>query len=88
MIVRDQHPFFQSRARELPMRDAVARFVRLLFLLSMTLPTAPVYAAGTEPLPAERAGFWAKQDKVVIAVHQNGPISVQVAPQTPAITQR
>ena len=45
-------------------------------------------AAGTEPLPAERAGFWAKQDKVVIAVHQNGPISVQVAPQTPAITQR
>lgn len=45
-------------------------------------------AAGSEALPAERAVFWAKQDKVVIAVHQAGPISVRVANPTPALTQR
>jgi hypothetical protein len=36
-------------------------------------------AAGAEPLPAERAAFWAQQDKLVVAVHQNGPISVRIA---------
>lgn len=45
-------------------------------------------AAGTEPLPADRATFWAKQDKVVIAVHQSGPISVRIASEAPALTQR
>jgi hypothetical protein len=45
-------------------------------------------AAGTESLPAERAAFWAKQDKVVVAVHQNGPISVRVAPENQTLTQR
>ena len=45
-------------------------------------------AAGSEPLPAERAAFWAKQDKVVVAVHQNGPISVRVAPENQTLTQR
>lgn len=45
-------------------------------------------AAGTEPLPAERVAFWAKQDKVVIAIHQSGPISVRIAPEPPTITQR
>lgn len=46
-------------------------------------------AAGAVPLPPERVAFWAKQDKVVIAVHQGGPISVRVAaPATNTITQR
>jgi hypothetical protein len=36
-------------------------------------------AAGTDALPAERVTFWAKQDKMVIAVHQGGPISVRVS---------
>ncbi len=45
-------------------------------------------AAGNESLPAERAHFWAKQDKIVIAVHQNGPISVQIATESQAITKR
>ena len=45
-------------------------------------------AAGEEPLPAERAAFWAKQDKIVIAVHQNGPISINVSQSAQAITQR
>jgi hypothetical protein len=54
-------------------------------------------AAGNDSLPAERVEFWAKQDKVVIATHQSGPISVAVktppataAPATPppTITQR
>lgn len=40
-------------------------------------------AAGQVSLPADRVAFWAKQDKMVIAVHQNGPISVRVAPSTP-----
>lgn len=45
-------------------------------------------AAGNEPLPAERAAFWAKQDKIVVAVHQNGPISVRVAKEAPTLTKR
>lgn len=45
-------------------------------------------AAGNEALPAERAAFWARQDKIVIAVHQNGPISVKVAKESQTITQR
>ena len=45
-------------------------------------------AAGTEPLSEERTAFWAKQDKVVIAVHQSGPISVNLLKATQAITQR
>jgi hypothetical protein len=45
-------------------------------------------AAGSEQLPAESTTFWAKQDKVVIAVHQNGPISVRVANEPPTLTQR
>jgi hypothetical protein len=45
-------------------------------------------AAGTQPLPSERVAFWAKQDKIVIAVHQSGPISVRVAKEAQAITQR
>jgi hypothetical protein len=45
-------------------------------------------AAGNEPMSAERRIFWAKQDKVVVAVHQNGPISVRVSPNTPSLTQR
>ena len=45
-------------------------------------------AAGNQPMPAERAAFWAKQDKIVVAVHQNGPISVRIAPESPTLTQR
>jgi hypothetical protein len=45
-------------------------------------------AAGNEPMPAERAAFWTKQDKIVIAVHQNGPISVRIAPESQTLTQR
>jgi hypothetical protein len=45
-------------------------------------------AAGNEPMPAERGAFWARQDKVVVAVHQNGPISVRISPGTPSLTQR
>ena len=39
-------------------------------------------AAGKKPLQAERVAFWAKQDKVVIAVHQGGPISVCASNET------
>jgi hypothetical protein len=45
-------------------------------------------AAGAQPLPPERVAFWAKQDKIVIAVHQGGPISVRVTPPATTITQR
>ena len=45
-------------------------------------------AAGKNPLPAEHAAFWAKQDKVVIAVHQNGPISVHMTDSSTTITKR
>ncbi|MGL4398640.1 MAG: hypothetical protein ACRCXD_02120 [Luteolibacter sp.] len=45
-------------------------------------------AAGNEPTLVERSTFWAKQDKVVVAIHHNGPISVRVAPETTSLTQR
>jgi hypothetical protein len=37
-------------------------------------------ATGKDSLPAERGAFWAKQDKIVVAVHQRGPISFRSAP--------
>lgn len=36
-------------------------------------------ASGKAPIPAERALFWSTQNKIVIAVHQRGPISVRIA---------
>ena len=45
-------------------------------------------AAQTEPSPAERGASWAKQDKIVVAVHQSGPISVLVAKASDNLTQR
>lgn len=45
-------------------------------------------AAGNKPLSAERTAFFAKQDKIVIAVHQNGPISMRVPNEAKNITQR
>lgn len=33
-------------------------------------------ASGDKPLPPEKTEFWKKQDRVIIAVHQGGPISV------------
>ncbi|MEO8616735.1 MAG: hypothetical protein ABI600_16445 [Luteolibacter sp.] len=45
-------------------------------------------AAGNVPLPAERVSFWAKQDKIVVAVHQSGPISVRLAAEPQTITKR
>lgn len=45
-------------------------------------------AAGNIALPAARVAFWAKQDKIVVAVHQNGPISVNVAKSSQTITKR
>lgn len=45
-------------------------------------------AAGDAPIPAQHATFWAKQDKIVIAVHQNGPISVRLPDTTRNITRR
>lgn len=45
-------------------------------------------AAGSQPLPAERVAFWAKQDKVVVAVHQSGPISVRIVSENQTLTQR
>ncbi len=45
-------------------------------------------AAGNLPIPAERATFWAKQDKIVVAVHQSGPISVHTAAESRTLTKR
>ncbi|MGL5017737.1 MAG: hypothetical protein ACRDBP_06370 [Luteolibacter sp.] len=53
-----------------------------------TTETSFDQAVGNEPIPAERTHFWSKQDKVVIAVHQNGPISVNTCRQIPSLTQR
>ncbi len=45
-------------------------------------------AAGVDPLPAARVAFWATQEKVVIAVHQGGPISVRIVTPSPTLSQR
>lgn len=37
-------------------------------------------ATGKTPLPAERSASWPKQDKIVVAVHQRGPISFRPPP--------
>lgn len=41
-------------------------------------------AEGIAPLNEQRSAFWAKQDKIIVAVHLGGPISVIVPePETP-----
>jgi hypothetical protein len=40
-------------------------------------------AAGSQALPEERTSFWTKQNSLIIAVHQNGPISVLIPKSTP-----
>lgn len=45
-------------------------------------------AAGNESLPAGQAAAWTKQNKLVVAVHHSGPISVQIDKELPAVTQR
>ncbi len=45
-------------------------------------------AAGNEDLPLASVTSWSKQDKLVIAVHQSGPISVRIASESQALTQR
>ncbi len=45
-------------------------------------------ASGSDQLPATRVAFWAKQDKVVVAVHQGGPISAHISYKNQAVTQR
>jgi hypothetical protein len=37
-------------------------------------------ATGKTPLTADRYASWMKQDKIVVAVHQRGPISFRSAP--------
>lgn len=45
-------------------------------------------AAGNKEIPSERSSQWAKQDKAVVAVHQAGPISVQVSNSSHNSTKR
>jgi len=45
-------------------------------------------AAGTEPLPSGRVAFWTRQGKVVVSVHQGGPISMPAAKESSPLTQR
>lgn len=45
-------------------------------------------AAGIDPMPADRTAFWAKQDKIVVAVHQGGPITLHRDNPPPNPTSR
>ena len=45
-------------------------------------------AAGQQGLPAERSEFWLKQDKIVVAVHRGGPISLRSHPTPLASNNR
>ncbi|MEP2775972.1 MAG: hypothetical protein ABJQ29_14030 [Luteolibacter sp.] len=41
-----------------------------------TQETSFAQASGDAPFPEEKIEFWKKQDRVIVAVHQGGPISV------------
>ena len=56
--------------------DFVVRSRGWITTCEVTIPQA----TGKEPLPVDRSAFWAKQDKIVVAVHQRGPISFRSAP--------
>jgi len=45
-------------------------------------------ATGADPLLAERAAYWQRQDKIVVAVHQGGPISVRMDTLSPNLTKQ
>lgn len=45
-------------------------------------------ATGNKPLPVKQAEFWSKQNKIVIAVHQNGPISMRAPKPAQTTPQR
>ncbi len=46
-------------------------------------------ATGKDPVPTERSAFWEKQNKVVVAVHQGGPITLRMNdPAPPTLTKR
>jgi hypothetical protein len=45
-------------------------------------------AAGNEAIPAESSESWRKQKKVVVAVHQLGPISVRTESTLTSLTKR
>ena len=45
-------------------------------------------AAGNEALPVASVAFWSKQDKLVVAVHQSGPISVRITAEPQSLTKR
>lgn len=68
----------------LPWTDFLARNRNWITTSEVTFDQA----AGNEALPVERTEFWATQDKVVVAVHQNGPINVRTADKATIATHR
>lgn len=76
----------QSRVNQEPAGELVP-WIEFLGANIAWLDTCEVsidQAAGKTELPAERAERWQKQDKIVVAVHQRGPISFHTAkPKTP-----
>ena len=45
-------------------------------------------AAGNEAIPSENSDAWRKQKRIVVAVHQQGPISVRTDSLLTSLTQR
>lgn len=45
-------------------------------------------AAGNEILPAAVVAAWTAQEKLVVAVHHDGPVPVKIGPDLQAVTQR
>lgn len=45
-------------------------------------------AAGNEEVPVEHIEAGAKPDKIIVAVHRNGPAMVRVASRLPSLTSR
>ncbi|MES2476171.1 MAG: hypothetical protein V4640_10345 [Verrucomicrobiota bacterium] len=45
-------------------------------------------AAGNQVVPSSQTAAWRSQEKLVIAVHHNGPVPVSIGKDLQAITQR
>jgi len=45
-------------------------------------------AAGNAAIATERADAWRKSDRIIVATHQNGPISVRAKEVTPALASK
>ncbi len=77
-------PTLKERITDKPVGTLVpwSEFLAKNYSWITTQDVSIAQAAGKEPLPPELSAFWTKQDKLVVAVFQRGPISLRVPEPT------